>query len=128
MRFYSIIITLIFLLFACSNKLGNRVEGDKITVFFDTKNDLELAEKIANFWMKEDLVGNNHTYLKLEKSKNHYYLKLIARDQKEAKNMSFEHRLLLLGLQKKIGSILPKSNSIELVICNNKFEQIKGIN
>ena len=128
MRFHSIILILFVSLSACSNKLGNRVEGDTITVYFEEKNDLELAEKIAKLWIKEDWIGITHTYLKLEKNKTNYYLKLIARDVKEAKQMPFEHRILLLDLQRKVDSLLPASKHLELVICNNKFEQIKGIN
>jgi hypothetical protein len=120
---------LIFTLFcACSENLGNRIEATNLTVFFEDKSDFETAKKIAYFWKENELIGSKHQHLKLRKSKNTYFIHLIANDKNKIKQIKIDEIKLLLDLQNEIDSILPKKFKTNILICNSSFEPIFNIN
>lgn len=119
---------LLILFFACEENKGNRIEGEKIILFFDDKANFGTAKRIAEFWKENDFLGEKRQYLKLSKYGDVFYLSLIAEDKKSVHALSFYERKLLLELQKQIDSLLPKNHYSNIVLCDSNFEPLFNIN
>jgi hypothetical protein len=127
MNFCFPLIVFLFLISACQNNHGHRVEAENLTVFFEEKEDLELAKKVANYWMKNDFVGSEHQYIKLIKSEYNVQIYLIAREEKNVKTIPFKHRLELTNLQKQLATI-DSTLQFEFVISDKNFNPLTLIN
>lgn len=127
--FKFILLSSFFILFlsGCGQNLGNRVEGEKITIYFEDKNDLELAKKIGKFWKENELIGSKKQTLKLEREGKNYALFLVASFPNEIATIPFEHQKLLYELQNQLDSLVPAGKKMQLVLSNSKFEELKRI-
>lgn len=114
---------LIVLLTACSGDYGHKVVGDNLTVYFTDRNDEKLAEDIAIFWKENQLIATGKQDLQLVRLKEKIELRIIANVPENVKNMSFEERKLLGELERKM-QVEIREKSLQLVICNDKFEPI----
>lgn len=117
-----------FLLIGCSSEFGNKIIGGELTVYYVDNSDMNKAEEIAEYWKENQLISGEKQDIQLIKIGEKYLLNMISNDVKNTKNMSFDERKLLLGLQKNIKESLFTDNTFELVICNNKFEPIYNLN
>lgn len=114
---------LFVLLSACSGDYGHKVVGDNLTVYFTDRNDEKLAEDIAVYWKENQLIATGKQDLQLVRSKNKMELRIIANTPDNVKNMSFEERKLLSELERNMQTEVGEK-SLQLVICNDKFEPI----
>ncbi len=114
---------LVILLSACAGDFGHKVVGDNLTVYFTDRNDEKLAENIALFWKENQLIAADKQDLQLVRLKETVQLRMIANVPENVKNMSFEERKLLSELEQQIQANMDEE-SLQLVICNSKFEPI----
>ena len=121
-------ICFIFILISCSSEFGNKIIGGELTVYYIEESDVNKAEKVAIFWKENQLLSGEKQDIQLIKNDKGYVLKLISDDLENTQNMSFDERKLLLDLQKSIKDTIFPDNSLELVICNSKFEPIYNLN
>ena len=117
----------LFLLTACGSDYGNEVRGGNLTVYFLNADDQQLAEKIARFWKENELLTDKKQDLQLTKTGDWYALHIIANEPKIVKDMPFDERRILLGLQSELQSELGVNN-FQLIVCNSSFEPIYNIN
>lgn len=122
------LILLLGFIYSCTSDtdFGNKVVGDKFTVYFIDKNDEQLAEKIAIYFKDNDLITTQKQDVQLVRLKKSIQLRLIANAPKEINQMSFEERKLLTDLQTSLYNEVIKK-PFELVICNDKFEPIYNL-
>lgn len=114
---------LVILLSACAGDFAHKVVGDNLTVYFTDRNDEKLAENIALFWKENQLIAADKQDLQLVRLKETVQLRMIANVPENVKNMSFEERKLLSELEQQIQANMDEE-SLQLVICNSKFEPI----
>lgn len=116
-----------WVLTGCADKYGHEIHGGNLTVYFTEENDQKLAEDIAVYWKDNDLVATDLQAIQLFKIDDWYELRIIANRPNEVKQMKFEERVGLLSLQQDLQLELNEPN-LQLVICNNRFEEIYNIN
>ncbi|MEJ6582642.1 MAG: hypothetical protein QNL61_01000 [Crocinitomicaceae bacterium] len=115
------------LVLSCDSDYGNKVVGDKFTVYFTDVKDQKLAEEIAVYFKENELITSQKQDLQLVRLKKKLQLRMIANQSKDIVNMSFDERKLLTELQTSLYQEVIKS-PFELVICNDKFEPIFNLN
>ena len=117
-------------LFSCEGDYGHRVVGDNLSVHYNSLEDEKMAEQIAVFWKEHDLIVDNKQDLQLVNKTDEYELRIIqSNDSAPSKlnEMPFNERKLLLDLQKDLSNSLG-GVTMQIVICNSKFEPIYNIN
>lgn len=122
---FFIILSLLFL--SCDSDYGNKVVGNKFTVYFTDAKDQKLAEEIAIYFKENELISSQKQDLQLVRFKKKLQLRMIATQSKDIANMPFEERKLLTELQTSLYKEVVKA-PFELVICNDKFEPILKLN
>ncbi len=114
---------------ACTKGHGNKLESDKLDIYFEFKEDENLAAGIGKYWKNNGLTGEQKQTLRLTKDDQSYLLQLIANDPKEVKNMPFSELKLLLELQKSLNEeLFSETKSLEIMICDGSFNAIQNIN
>lgn len=124
-----IFVFLSLLLFtSCSGDYGNKIIGGELSVFFVNAEDEQLAVDLAKYFKNRNLLSGQKQDVQLVREKDVHIVKVIAVDPKEAKSMPLNERKLLLELQKELQDSVFTENSVELVVCNEKFEPIYDLN
>ena len=112
---------------ACEADNGNKIVGDKFTVYFTDVKDQKLAEEIAIYFKENELLSSQKQDVKIVRVKKKLQLRIIANETKDVAKMSFEEQKLLTDLQTSLYEDVVKA-PFELVICNNEFEPIFNLN
>ena len=129
LRFLFLGSILLLLSAACTKGHGNKLESDRLDIYFEFKEDEERAAAIGKFWKDNELLGDQKQTLRLTKDDKTYLLQLIAADKKEVKNMPFSELKLLLDFQKSINeAIFMDSKPCEILLCDGSFQVLININ
>ena len=113
---------------SCSGDYGNKIIGEELSVFFVNSEDEQLAVDLAKYLKSRKLLSGNKQDVQLIRKGEGHIVKVIAVDPKDAKNMPLNERMLLLELQKELQDSVFTNNSVELMVCNEKFEPIYDLN
>lgn len=124
------ILALILALTACSKGYGNKLEGENLNVYFEFKEDEQLANSLGKFWKENDFIGARKQNIRLTKNDESYLLQLIATDHSiSTEGLSFSDHKLLFDLQNRLDSTIFKNTlGCEIVICDGSFEPLYNIN
>ncbi len=112
---------LVALLLACTSGQGNRVVGDKLSVYFDRLEDEKIAEDVALYWKENDFITGNQQDLKIINGKDKVQLLLIEKDIFKSEDFPFSERRLLNDLRNDLQEKI-FHKKLEIIICNEKFE------
>lgn len=127
-----IFILLLSCLFYSCNMTGEGViDREFLKVYFSKESHRDIAQKFANFWIKERYLGSRTQHIKItQNSKSKCYeLRLILRKDFDPKEqMSFEELQLLASIQQDLNTNVFMEHKCELVICDNKFQTLKTPN
>lgn len=117
------------LLVSCSKGHGNKLTDDAIDVYFEFKEDEEIANKLGKFWKEKGLTGERKQTIRLTKDEEYFYVQVIANDTKNTKEMPFNELALLMKLQQELDTtVFNDLSSCQIVICDGSFKPITNIN
>ena len=107
---------------------GNRVEGGKLTVYFDLNKDMGKASAVAKYWKDNDLLTGNKQDLKLTHHDSTYFLHLIKRNDLKLREFDLKEQILMLELQKNLSDSVFMGADLELLISDDHFKPLMNIN
>jgi hypothetical protein len=124
------LLTLILLtvLIGCTEEYGDKAVGGNLSVYYLNEKDADLASDLVYFYRDNDLIASEPHQMQISRSGKKYLVSIIAQDEKQVKNMSFEERKALFDLQTMIRDSVFKDKKVELIICDNQFKPILNIN
>lgn len=119
----------IALLSSCSRSFGNKLTDPDLDVYYEFSEDENKASALGKYWKKNGFTGDAHQSIRLTKDKEHYFVQLIASNEKNAGDVSFEEMKLLLDLQDELDSVIFNSGMrCQIVICDGQFKPLFNIN
>ena len=113
---------------SCTEEFGNKVVGGNLTVYYDNLEDDSLATNLALFYKNNDLIASEPHHIQIIRRKNEYRVNIIAKDQDEARKMSFKERKALKMLHKMMQDSVFMYNKMDLIVCDDQFKPILKIN
>lgn len=124
----SFILLTFFGLTSCQQNYGNRLESNELNVYYSHNQDEELARKVAVYWKENDFLTQTKQTLRLNREGDVVHFQLLVSDKESIKELSFDERKQLLGLQKDVQRKAFGDTQVELVICDNQFVELYNIN
>ncbi|MFT5581357.1 MAG: hypothetical protein ACI9G9_000606 [Psychromonas sp.] len=124
----SFILLTFFGLTSCQQNYGNRLESNELDVYYSHNQDEELARKVAVYWKENDFLTQTKQTLRLNREGDVVHFQLLVSDKESIKELSFDERKQLLGLQKDVQRKAFGDTQVELVICDNQFVELYNIN
>ena len=121
------LILLIVFLFSCSSDQGNRVIGDKLSVYFELPKNEKVAEDIALYWKENNLLTGRKQDIKIIVGDTKNQLLLIENKSFKSEELPFSQRKLLNDLKNDLQEKI-FHKKLEIIICNEKFESKYIIN
>ena len=116
---------LIILLFSsCSKGYGDKIERGNTTVFYPTKNEKGIAEKLAIYWIKNQIDGKEKQFIRILRYKEAYHLQLILREEFKTSALSFEEMKLFTELQSELNKLIFTSLPCKIILCDGNFKEI----
>jgi hypothetical protein len=122
----TLLFSLLFLAAACGSDYGHEVHGEKLTVYFVESSDQEAAEQLALYWKNNKMLTGKKQDIQLTRSGKTLQVRLIANDPKLSVELPFNERKILMELQDTLGVVLQRT--VEIVLCNNRFETVLNLN
>lgn len=113
---------------SCSSGFGNKLQGEKLEIYFPNKDDEQIADQLGKFWHRKGLIGSKKQSIQLVKTEAYYKLKLIASETFDPQTFPVEERILLLDLQRELNDSIFAKTPCRIVICNNEFKELFDIN
>jgi len=114
----------LLLIVSCSKGFGDKIESGNTTIFYTTKNEKGIAEKLALYWIKNQIDGKEKQFIRIIKYKEAYHLQLILREEFKSSALSFEEIKLFTELQsdlnKHVFTLLP----CRIKLCDGNFKEI----
>ena len=114
----------LLLIVSCSKGFGDKIESGNTTIFYTTKNEKIVAEKLAKYWIKNQIDGNEKQFIRILRYKEAYHLQLILREEFKSSALSFEEIKLFTELQsdlnKHVFTLLP----CRIKLCDGNFKEI----
>ena len=124
LQFFLSISLIIVGLSACQEGHGYIASRENLTVFYDRKEDLSLADSIANFWVENQLTDSSiQQSIKLQYSKKGFYkILLIANDSIDKQDFPFTEVLAFSNLQSDLRKYT--QHFFTVVLCDGHFQPI----
>ena len=114
----------LLLIVSCSKGFGDKIENGNTTIFYTNKNEKVVAEKLAKYWIKNQIDGKEKQFIRINKYKEAYHLQLILREEFKSSALSFEEIKLFTELQsdlnKHVFTLLP----CRIKLCDGNFKEI----
>ena len=114
----------LLLIVSCSKGFGDKIENGNTTIFYTNKNEKVVAEKLAKYWIKNQIDGKEKQFIRILKFKEVYHLQLILREEFKSSALSFEEIKLFMELQsdlnKHVFTLLP----CRIKLCDGNFKEI----
>lgn len=114
----------LLLIVSCSKGFGDKIENGNTTIFYTNKNEKVVAEKLAKYWIKNQIDGKEKQFIRILKFKEVYHLQLILREEFKLSALSFEEIKLFTELQsdlnKHVFTLLP----CRIKLCDGNFKEI----
>ena len=117
----SLFFILFIFLFSCSSDQGNKVIGDQLSVYYDSPQDERLAEEVANYWRDNGFLTGEKQDVRILNQKDKFKVLLIESESFKNDELPFNERKLLNDLKNDLQETIFHS-TLELIICNQKFE------
>ena len=116
---------LVILLFSsCSKGYGDKIERGNTTVFYTTKNEKVVAEKLAKYWIKNQIDGKEKQFIRILKFKEVYHLQLILREEFKLSALSFEEIKLFTELQSELNKYVFTSLPCKIILCDGNYKEL----
>jgi hypothetical protein len=114
----------LLLIVSCSKGFGDKIESGNTTIFYTTKNEKIVAEKLAKYWTKNQIDGKEKQFIRLLKYKEAYHLQLILRGEFKSSTLSFEEIKLFTELQSDLNKLIFTTLPCKIIICDGNFKEI----
>ncbi len=114
----------LLLIVSCSKGFGDKIESGNTTVFYPTKNEKVLAEKLAEYWINKQIDGKEKQFIRILKFKEVYHLQLISKEDFKSSALSFEEIKLFTELQSDLNKHVFTSLPCRIKLCDGNFKEI----
>jgi len=114
----------LLLIVSCSKGFGDKIESGNTTIFYTTKNEKIVAEKLAKYWTKNQINGKEKQFIRILKYKKAYHLQLISKEEFKASTLSFEEIKLFTELQSDLNKLIFTTLPCKIIICDGNFKEI----
>ena len=114
----------LLLIVSCSKGFGDKIESGNTTIFYTTKNEKVVAEKLAKYWIKNQIDGKEKQFIRTLKFKEVYHLQLILREEFKLSALSFEEIKLFTELQSDLNKLIFTTLPCKIIICDGNFKEI----
>lgn len=119
---------IVFISSSCTSGFGNKLQGEKLDIYYPDKSDVEFADQLGKYWHENALTGSKKQFIQLEKETTFYKIKIIASAEFSHQSLTIDERMLLLGLQRDLNESIFKDLPCRIIICNNEFKELYDIN
>ena len=113
-----------FLIFqSCLNDGKMAVEKNNTTVYYDIKEDQVYAERLLDFWIRNNFDGKRKQSLKLTREKNNksFILKVIVTENFQSQQMPFEDIKLFNEIQSQLNEEIFINIPSQIAVCDKYF-------
>ena len=114
----------LLLIVSCSKGFGDKIEIGNTTIFYTTKNEKGIAEKLAIYWTKNQIDGKEKQFIRILKYKEAYHLQLISKEDFKSSTLSFEEIKLFTELQSELNKYVFTSLPCRIKLCDGNFKEI----
>ena len=114
----------LLLIISCSKGFGDKIESGNTTIFYTTKNEKVVAEKLAKYWIKNQINGKEKQFIRIIKYKEAYHLQLILREDFKSSTLSFEEIKLFTDLQSNLNKLVFTLLPCKIKLCDGNFKEI----
>ena len=114
----------LLLIISCSKGFGDKIESGNTTIFYTTKNEKVVAEKLAKYWIKNQINGKEKQFIRIIKYKEAYHLQLILREDFKSSTLSFEEIKLFTELQSNLNKLVFTLLPCKIKLCDGNFKEI----
>ena len=114
----------LLLIVSCSKGFGDKIESGNTTIFYTTKNEKVVAEKLAKYWIKNQIDGKEKQFIRTLKFKEVYHLQLILREEFKSSALSFEEIKLFTELQSNLNKLVFTLLPCKIKLCDGNFKEI----
>ena len=114
----------LLLIVSCSKGFGDKIESGNTTIFYTTKNEKVVAEKLAKYWIKNQIDGKEKQFIRTLKFKEVYHLQLILREEFKSSALSFEEIKLFTELQSELNKHVFTLLPCKIFLCDGNFKEI----
>jgi len=117
-------ILLSFMIFSsCLNDGEMAVEKNNTIIYFDHKEDEDLANKLLDFWIKNKHEGKEKQSLKISRLEGNktLLLKVIVRESFKAQKMPFEDIKRFNDIQTKLNKEVFLNVPCQIAVCDKYF-------
>ena len=114
----------LLLIVSCSKGFGDKIESGNTTIFYTTKNEKVVAEKLAKYWIKNQIDGKEKQFIRTLKFKEVYHLQLILREEFKSSTLSFEEIKLFTELQSNLNKLVFTLLPCKIKLCDGNFKEI----
>ena len=114
----------LLLIVSCSKGFGDKIENGNTTIFYTNKNEKVVAEKLAKYWIKNQIDGKEKQFIRILKYKEAYHLQLILREEFKLSALSFEEIKLFTELQSNLNKLVFTFLPCKIKLCDGNFKEI----
>ena len=114
----------LLLIVSCSKGFGDKIESGNTTIFYTTKNEKVVAEKLALYWIKNQIDGKEKQFIRTLKFKEVYHLQLILREEFKLSALSFEEIKLFTELQSELNKYVFTSLPCKIILCDGNYKEL----
>lgn len=108
---------------SCLNDGKLAIEKKNTTVYFDTKEDEDLAKQLLDFWIKNKYDGKEKQSLKISRLEGNktLLLKVIVRESFKSQKMPFEDIKRFNEIQTKLNREVFVTIPCQIAVCDKYF-------
>ena len=114
----------LLLIVSCSKGFGDKIESGNTTIFYTNKNEKVVAEKLAKYWIKNQIDGKEKQFIRILKFKEAYHLQLILREDFKLSALSFEEIKLFTELQSELNKYVFTSLPCKIILCDGNYKEL----
>ncbi len=114
----------LLLIVSCSKGFGYKIESGNTTIFYTTKNEKVVAEKVASYWINKQIDGKEKQFIRILKQKDCFHLQLILREDFKSSTLSFEEIKLFTELQSNLNKLVFTLLPCRIKLCDGNFKEI----
>ena len=114
----------LLLIVSCSKGFGDKIESGNTTIFYTNKNEKVVAEKLAKYWIKNQIDGKEKQFIRILKFKEVYHLQLILREDFKLSALSFEEIKLFTELQSELNKYVFTSLPCKIILCDGNYKEL----
>ena len=114
----------LLLIVSCSKGFGDKIESGNTTIFYTNKNEKVVAEKLAKYWIKNQIDGKKKQFIRILKYKEVYHLQLISKEDFKSSALSFEEIKLFTELQSELNKYVFTSLPCKIILCDGNYKEL----